>query len=207
MIYDLSHLTQNEDQHVVGPIQDDEALFLYSFIKVALIRNIVEIGFQSGYSATNFLKAVGPKGKVVSIDVEPFNKLDENHFNLIKDVGNVLPTDLPFDKIDLAFYDCHNYESTIKFHNTMILSNKIDHNTTIVLHDTGAHHKNIVDWSVKKHDGWVHGVAERQISDYLIDNNWHAIHVHAINNNFDEDQKLSFRHGLTILRQKAYLEK
>ena len=30
--YDLAHLTQPENQNVSGPIQDDEALFLYSII-------------------------------------------------------------------------------------------------------------------------------------------------------------------------------
>ena len=30
--YDLTHLTQPENQNVSGPIQDDEALFLYSII-------------------------------------------------------------------------------------------------------------------------------------------------------------------------------
>lgn len=208
MNYDLSHLTQMEDQNVVGPIQDDEALFLYSFIKVCLIRNVVELGFQNGYSAINFLKAVGPKGKVVSVDTTLFEKMANNHFNIIKDVKDVLPTDLPFEVIDLAFYDCHNYESTIRFHENMVVSNRINDNTIIVLHDTGAHHKQIVDWSFKKdNDDWIHQIVERKISDYLVDQNWHPIHVHAIKNNFDNDEKLIFRHGLTILGKKTYLEK
>jgi hypothetical protein len=31
--YDLSHLTQAEDQRVIGPIQDDEALFVYALVR------------------------------------------------------------------------------------------------------------------------------------------------------------------------------
>lgn len=56
--YDLSHLTQDDNQHVWGPIQDDEALFLYSIIRASRLKRIFEIGGLSGYSAQNFLNAV-----------------------------------------------------------------------------------------------------------------------------------------------------
>ena len=55
--YDLTHLTQNENQRVLGPIQDDEALFLYSIIRGCRLERILEIGGLNGYSARNFLKA------------------------------------------------------------------------------------------------------------------------------------------------------
>ncbi len=56
--YDLSHLIQNENQDVWGPIQDDEALFLYGLIRTARIKTILEIGGLNGYSSMNFLKAL-----------------------------------------------------------------------------------------------------------------------------------------------------
>ncbi len=69
--YDLSHLTQRPNQAVSGPIQDDEALFLFALIRVMLVRRVLEIGGLSGYSATNFTKAVGPLGVVYTIDIRP----------------------------------------------------------------------------------------------------------------------------------------
>jgi O-methyltransferase len=62
--YNLRHLTQNSDQAVSGPIQDDEALFLYSLIRVMQMKRILEIGGLGGYSATNFVAAAGPDGVV-----------------------------------------------------------------------------------------------------------------------------------------------
>ena len=56
--YDLSHLSQPENQNVSGPIQDDEALFLYSIIRGCRLERILEIGGLSGYSAKNFLQAL-----------------------------------------------------------------------------------------------------------------------------------------------------
>jgi predicted O-methyltransferase YrrM len=48
--YDLSHLTQDEAQISMGPIQDDEALLLYALVKVIRPKTVVEFGFG------NFLK-------------------------------------------------------------------------------------------------------------------------------------------------------
>jgi predicted O-methyltransferase YrrM len=57
--FDLSHLVQPRSQAVGGPIQDDEALLLYAIVRVMRLRTILEIGGLDGYSARNFLKAVG----------------------------------------------------------------------------------------------------------------------------------------------------
>ena len=62
--YNLSHLTQPDDQLVFGPVQDDEALFLYAVVRVMRLRRILEVGGLGGYSARNFLEATGPNGRV-----------------------------------------------------------------------------------------------------------------------------------------------
>jgi predicted O-methyltransferase YrrM len=59
--YDLSHLTQPSHQNVSGPIQDDEALLLFALIRVMCMRRVLEVGGLFGYSATNFIQAVGPE--------------------------------------------------------------------------------------------------------------------------------------------------
>lgn len=62
--FDLSHLTQPADEAVVGPVQDSEALLLYALVRVTLARKIVEVGGLDGYSARNFLRAMGAKGEL-----------------------------------------------------------------------------------------------------------------------------------------------
>jgi predicted O-methyltransferase YrrM len=73
--YNIDHLIQPKEQVVLGPIQDDEALILFSIVHAMRLRYIVELGSQSGYSAQNFLKAVGPQGHVIGIDIAPTPKL------------------------------------------------------------------------------------------------------------------------------------
>jgi predicted O-methyltransferase YrrM len=73
--YDLSHLTQQESQEVLGPVQDDEALFLYALIRVTKIRRVLEIGGLGGYSARNFCVAVGNHGIVYTVDLNPVPRL------------------------------------------------------------------------------------------------------------------------------------
>ena len=67
--YNLEHLIQTKEQKVIGPIQDDEALLLFALIKTCLIKNVIEIGGLNGYSANNFLEAVGDNGSVITIDI------------------------------------------------------------------------------------------------------------------------------------------
>ncbi len=42
--YDLDHLIQTNKQDVIGPIQDDEALLLYSIVKGMRLNRVLEIG-------------------------------------------------------------------------------------------------------------------------------------------------------------------
>lgn len=204
MKYNLDHLTQSAEQAVRGPIQDDEALLLYGFIKTTLVRNVVELGFAFGYSARNFLAAVGPKGKVVSIDTSPVTKLTDNHYNITKNAADVLPEEIPFEIIDLVFYDTHDYNSTVNFHNKMIDANKITKTTTIVLHDTGLYPKRNNN-CVQTNQGWVHQPTERNICNLLITEGWHAIHAHGLLKNFDSNEVITARHGLTFLQKETFL--
>jgi predicted O-methyltransferase YrrM len=61
--YDLSHLVQPNDEAVLGPVQDTEALFLYAVVRGMRMRRVLEIGGLSGYSARNFLAALPADGE------------------------------------------------------------------------------------------------------------------------------------------------
>jgi hypothetical protein len=197
MKYNLSHLTQNSDQNVLGPIQDDEALFLYSLIKVTRIKNIVELGAQSGYSAKNFIEALDKKGTVISLDIDPCPKFSDNHITIIKNVKDIVDEDIPFE-IDLLFFDCHDLEASKIFYEKMKNSNKITNNTIIVLHDTNSHPFNI-GWSYKIEDKWIHQPVERKLVNFLHDEGWDGIVFHTKNE--IHNSELPFRHGLTIMKK------
>jgi hypothetical protein len=41
--YNIEHLTQPDNQAVLGPLQDDEALLLYSLIKVTIMQKFMPL--------------------------------------------------------------------------------------------------------------------------------------------------------------------
>jgi hypothetical protein len=53
-----------------GPVQREEALFLYALLRVVRPRTVVEIGFLNGRSAHNFLRALDADGRLYSFDID-----------------------------------------------------------------------------------------------------------------------------------------
>jgi len=195
MEYELNHLTQ-DTRRVAGPIQDDEALLLYAFIRCSGAKVILEVGGQTGYSAKNFLAAVGSDGKVYTVDVNPVPKLGENHIFI---QSNIVDLDLEgIPKCDLVFYDAHAYKEQYEFHKKASESKVIDDSTTIVCHDTGLHSQQFVGWSVPHGSHWMHQSAERMLVRKLCEDGYQAIHVH-------DDDSSEPRHGLTILQMPKEL--
>lgn len=197
--YNVEHLTQKEDQAVIGPLQDDEALFLYSIIRVTRIKNIIEVGFGQGHSALNFLKAVGSDGRVVSIDSSKVHQLSPNHTPILHNAENVEASDIPFAKADLVFYDCHNYGAQMSLHKKLLESNVITDDTILVLHDTGLHPYKVVGWSYEVDGGWVHQPVERRMVNTLKSQGWDAICLDTKKE--DYDCGLLYRHGITIMKK------
>jgi hypothetical protein len=200
MQYDLTHLTQEPSQEVLGPIQDDEALLLYAYIKCAFCENVIELGFQTGYSAVNFLRAVPSHGKVVSVEVSTIHKIEERHYPLNKNAADVTVAELPFAKADLVFLDCHNKQATLTFLKNMMEGGVIDRFTAIVLHDTGTHPSKVVRWAVwKAYDEWIHQPVEHELVEHFRSLGWEVFSVHGNNNNIKRSP-VRYRHGLTFLR-------
>jgi predicted O-methyltransferase YrrM len=194
--YELSHLSQEENQRVMGPIQDDEALLLYSVIRVMRLKNIVEIGAARGYSAINFLKAIGNNGNVVSIDITPTPIMGDRHIVLVGSAEDVTPEQLQVDSIDLLFFDAHDYPAQINFFNTMRDAGMITDSTIIALHDTGTHPVQFGS-SYETNQGFVHQKVERVMTNNFFDMGYQPICFHTKLSVHDET--LPYRHGLTLL--------
>lgn len=191
MKYNLSHLTQDSDQQVMGPIQDDEALLLYSLCRVMRIRNVVEVGVQGGYSARNFLAAVGPEGEVVGIDTDD-RGYRQSRFTIIHaSASDVRPEKIPWP-IDLVFFDSHDEQAQMRFFSTMEEARKITPHTVVVIHDTGLHPGDVA-----------HQPVERRFSNWLFNRGWSPFHAHADPSRCGPD--LPYRHGLTVMCKNPYL--
>ena len=116
VVYNLSHLNQPDHQMVVGPIQDDEALFLYSIVRAMRMKNILEVGGLNGYSAKNFLEAM-IDGVLYTVDLNIVPKLSNNHFLIQKNAAIVKASDFIKGPLDLVFFDCHDISQMKLYHN------------------------------------------------------------------------------------------
>jgi len=65
-IYTLTHKTQQIPQMLIGKM---EASFLGFLIKSLQIKNVLEIGTFTGYSALSMAEVLPPEGKIITVDV------------------------------------------------------------------------------------------------------------------------------------------
>jgi SAM-dependent methyltransferase len=200
--FDLSHLVQPPSQAVLGPIQDDEALLLFALIRVMRLRTVLEIGALGGYSAANFLKAVGADGAVFSCDVNPVATLAPNHRVIIKNARLLDKNDFDDVRLDLVFFDCHNYQVQMELFVSLRRAGVIVDRTILALHDTNLHPRQMLPWAypVTGEDvGFVHQPAERRMVNDFKRMGYDAICFHTLMDAHDET--LPFRHGVSILKK------
>ena len=197
--YNLTHLTQAESQEVVGPIQDDEALFLYSLTRVMRLKRILEIGALGGYSARNFCAAVGNDGAVYSVDINPIPKLAKNHFPIHKDARLLSSADVGGKPLDLVFFDCHIYDVQLALFHQLGADGVITETTVLVLHDTNLHPKQFAPWPYKIEEGWVHQPVERRMVNEFKRLGYDAFVLDTQMQSHGPD--LPYRHGVTVMRK------
>ena len=201
--YDLSHLVQEPSQEVLGPIQDDEALFLYALVRTCRLRTVLEVGGLGGYSAANFLKAVGPDGIVFTVDLDPVPQLAPNHVVLRKDARHLTAADVP-RHVDLLFFDCHDHDAQMDMYRALTEVGAVTDRTTLVLHDTNTHPFQTVPWAYPIGEGeWVHQPAERRMANAFKDAGYDVLCVHT--HPSAHGPHLPFRHGLTVCKKHARL--
>lgn len=204
--YDLSHLSQEENQYVIGSIQDDEALLLYSLIRCCLIKRILESGAGVGYSAKNFLQATSKfkDSLVYSVDINKFRPQDsERHRLIIKSIDLVEPEDVDNLPLDLVFFDSHRLNLEINFFNKFYQKGIITDNTIICIHDTNLTPFPILEKSKKIDDGWVFGL-DRALVNFFINAGYKIFNIHT---NMDRhNDQLPFRNGLTLCQKNNILK-
>jgi hypothetical protein len=195
--YDLRHLTQGSTQEVSGPIQDDEALLLFALIRVMRIRRVLELGGLGGYSARNFCAAVGNKGIVYTVDLNPVVQIAENHRTIQKDVRYLTRGDVGNEAIGLIFFDCHDYVAQFDMFHRLQAEGMITDATFFALHDTNIHPTQTVPWAYPVRDGWVHQAVERRMANDFKRMGYDVLALGTSGASHDTD--LPYRHGLTLV--------
>lgn len=220
--YDLDHLVQAEDQNVGGPIQDDEALFLYSIIRGCRLSRVLEIGGLDGYSAKNFLKAmdfykkkphvpepVKPRYMLYTCDLFDVPKHGPNHKVIVKNAVDLTTDDVDNEPLDLVFFDCHDMVQMLIF-TVLRAKGLITDKTIIALHDTNLHyapfhHRKhyppydpIGDY-VKEDDGWAHQPVERKMTNLFKEMGYDVFSIGTDVSKHSDD--FPVRHGMTICKK------
>lgn len=218
--YDLSHLCASEAQRQIGPMQDDEMLLLFAFIRVTRAARVLELGGQLGFSARNFLHATKglPGGRVYTVDLVKVRSWSTRHITLKKDATQLEAADVDNAPLDLILLDCHHYNATLHTLRALKAAGLIRRNTTLALHDTGLHEKRrepggwrVTDVLRAQPDLVVHQLVERLVVEELrtrgIDGEgprWAAIHGHC--DRIPPGDTLAFRHGITLMQQDLPLD-
>jgi predicted O-methyltransferase YrrM len=198
--YDLSHLVQPNDEAVLGPVQDTEALFLYAVVRGMRMRRVLEIGGLSGYSARNFLAALPADGVVYTVDIVPVPQVSSNHRVIVKDARTLDASDVDDGELDLIFFDCHEYDVQMRAFDRLVSRGVVTDSTVVALHDTNVHPYQTVPWARKiDGEGWVHQKAERDMANELARRGYHAFNLHTPLDRHDES--MPYRHGVTLMQK------
>jgi predicted O-methyltransferase YrrM len=210
--YDFSHLTQELDQRAGGPIQDDEALLLYSVVRTMRLKRVLEVGGLEGYSARNFLRALSwdEDTAVYTVDLEQVTSQAANHFTIQKDAGLLEPADVHDKPLDLVFFDCHVYDAQMDLYVRFANRGLITDQTVIALHDTNLHPSKFAPWAYALRDadgvcGYVHQDVERKMVNVLQrEFGYDAFCAHTdVRRN---DARLPYRHGVTLMKKFVELK-
>jgi len=165
--YNFNHLSLVESQALNGSICRDEALFIFSLIKMIRPKVVVEFGFARGHSALNVLTAIDKDAKLYSFDIAEFSrKTAEAVFNQHKNFHfrfksqlDFTPEDVHNQKIDLVYFDAV-YDRNINMATFEKLKSSLSDESIIMLHDTNVWKKTLMDdahisYASKKPNDWL----------------------------------------------------
>lgn len=205
--YDLSHLTQPREQKLLGPIQDDEALFLYAIVRGLRFSSVLEIGGLRGYSARNFLQAMKPtQGIMYTVDIQEVPPVHPTrHKTILKDVRTLEAADVDNKPVDLIFFDAHLVEPQMEMFDRLEGAGLISNSTVLAFHDTHLWPYAAADWAIKTPDGFMHRSAERDMVTIFKQRGWDAFMLHPTFGAMKAGG-LAFRHGMVVMQRYTELK-
>ena len=210
-------ISRNEQ---VGPIHDDEALFLFGLTRVLCPRTIVEFGFRAGHSAFNFLLAAIPDCRVFSYDIgresekiarRGFGQFEEFRF-IRKSQTEFSPTDIDNRKIDLCFIDA-SHITALNLETFDLIRPHLAEGAVVAVHDTGVWHRQFFK---DQHLAYASSNDGRSFGQWLDAEQFQPavterLFVNAVLRTYPEFSQVhlhsayTLRNGITLLQKKAPL--
>jgi predicted O-methyltransferase YrrM len=212
----VSHLLSYENEHGLGPLQRDEALFLFGLLRVTRPQLVVEFGFFHGHSAFNFLRALDPGAQLISYDIKPESRVRaESEFGCFDNFRYIEKSQAEFDPADLGgrladfvFIDASHDLDLNKATFARLLP-ALAPDAIVAIHDTGlwarAHFlEKHFAYSAGKDERWLtadlyqHQIDERKFVNWIFDSHpeFSQTHFHTT---------ATLRHGLTLLQRRQRL--
>jgi predicted O-methyltransferase YrrM len=214
--YDLAHLRVYLDAPI-GPVQRDEALFLYALIKVIRPSVVAEIGFLAGQSAFNFLQALDDGAMLYSFDISEKSEAiaadafgDRSDFRFRRrSQDEITSADVDGRLVDLVFLDA-SHDLELNQRTFAQLLPLLAPRAIVAVHDTGTW---AVDRMLPSHrsvtatepHGWLSSSEFQHRREERLFMNWIAeehpefaqLHLHTLS---------TLRHGLTLLQRGGRLQ-
>jgi len=195
-----------------GPIQKDEAIFLFGLLKCLRPNVVLEFGFNKGHSAYTCINAIDNDSTFITCDINPKSyQIFKKKFAQYKNMKFVFDDMRNLDyqillnglKIDFVFFDAvHDFE--INKATFLNLLKHLNQDAILVIHDTGIWDINNLNDAQRKilplikhkfltETTIAHQIDERIFSNYLVkEHDFRPIHLHT---------SKVLRHGITILQR------
>jgi predicted O-methyltransferase YrrM len=209
---DLSHLSIF-DEVADGPVQREEALFLYSLLRVVRPQVAVEIGFLRGRSALNFLCALDPDARLYSFDIDETCDArarallghDPRFTFRTRSQAELTRDDIDGHEADFVFLDA-SHELELNQATFSRLLQLMAPDAVLAVHDTGTVPRQFVrpgHYWLQSEDGWLEDErevmpGERAFMNWLLEEHpeFAQVHFHS---------QRTVRCGITVLQRSAPL--
>jgi hypothetical protein len=197
----------------VGPVQREEALFLYSIVRVVRPRTIVEFGFSNGHSALNFLRALDSEAQLYSFDIDPACQArarqlfghDPRFVFRTRSQAEVTREDIDGHLADFVFLDA-SHDLALNQATFERLLSLMATDAILAIHDTGTVPRELFQswhWLLKTTEGWIGDEyegqpGERAFVNWLLEQHpeFSQIHFHS---------RRTLRCGMTLVQRSAPL--
>lgn len=209
---DISHLALSSEV-ANGPVQREEALFLYSLMRVVRPKIVVEIGFLRGRSAHNFLCALDTDARLYSFDIDEncaerareLSGHDPRFTFRIRSQTELTREDIDGREADFVFLDA-SHEFDLNRRTFRRLLPLMAPNAILAVHDTGTIPRHLLapdHYWFESTIGWLGDErevmpGERAFSNWLLDEHpeFSQVHFHS---------RKTLRCGITVLQRSARL--
>jgi predicted O-methyltransferase YrrM len=211
-----NHLTTYREENVMGPLQREEALTIFSLVKMTRPQTIVEFGFHCGHSAFNFIQAIDPTACLYSFDIaDESEQIARDYFSHFPNFQFKKKSQADFNKgdvegrmIDFVLLDA-SHDLALNKMTWEALAPCLSPTAIVAIHDTGTwvkkfHGEGHRSYAKDEPGNWLndeeyqHCPDERRFVNWVADSypEFQVLHLHSLH---------CIRNGITLIQKQRKL--